>query len=84
MLGLGESMEELRTTLQDLKRAGCSMLTLGQYLRSSMENPPVARFYTPEEFDDMKSLAESMGFEAVLAGPMVRSSYHAGELSGRS
>jgi len=83
MLGLGESMDQVRDTLEDLRRAGCSILTVGQYLRSRRENHPVERFYTPEEFDRVRELAESMGIERVLAGPMVRSSYHAGELSDR-
>ena len=83
MLGLGESMDQVRATLEDLRRAGCSILTAGQYLRSRRENHPVERFYTPDEFERVRELAESMGFERVLAGPMVRSSYHAGELSGR-
>jgi len=80
MLGLGESMDQVRATLEDLLRAGCSILTAGQYLRSRRENHPVERFYTPEEFERVRELAESMGFGRVLAGPMVRSSYHAGEL----
>lgn len=83
MLGLGESMDQVRATLEDLRRAGCSILTAGQYLRSRRENHPVERFYTPDEFERVRELAESMGFGRVLAGPMVRSSYHAGELSGR-
>lgn len=83
MLGLGESMDQIRATLEDLRRAGCSILTAGQYLRSRRENHPVERFYTPDEFERVRELAESMGFERVLAGPMVRSSYHAHELSDR-
>jgi len=83
MAGLGESMDDIRATMDDLRRAGCSILTVGQYLRSRRENHPVAKYYTPEEFNSIGAIAENLGFTSVLAGPMVRSSYHAGELSGR-
>ncbi len=83
MAGLGESIDDINATLQDLRRAGCSGLTVGQYLRSRKENHPVAKYYTPEEFESIRLLAESMGFARVLAGPMVRSSYRAGEPAGR-
>jgi len=77
MVGLGESVEEIRETLEDLKSAGCSLLTVGQYLRPGRDNPPVARYYTPREFEEIKSWALAMGFEGVESGPLVRSSYQA-------
>ncbi|MCF8079585.1 MAG: lipoyl synthase [Desulfobacterales bacterium] len=80
MLGLGETEEEVRETLADLREAGCRMLTLGQYLQPSKDHLPVARYVTPEEFDAWKKAAEKMGFSQVASGPLVRSSYHAGEL----
>ena len=80
MLGLGETDEEIGQTLQDLLNAGCSMLTLGQYLRPSLEHLPVQRFVPPEEFDRWKDTALKMGFAMVASGPFVRSSYHAGHL----
>jgi lipoic acid synthetase len=80
MLGLGESFEEIRSTLKDLIAAGCRILTLGQYLQPSKAHLPVERFITPEEFDNLKSSALEMGFSDVASGPFVRSSYHAREL----
>jgi lipoic acid synthetase len=82
MLGLGETEDEIRTTLADLRNAGCRMITLGQYLQPSKAHLPVARYVTPEEFDAWKKAAEKMGFSQVASGPLVRSSYHAGELFG--
>ncbi len=80
MLGLGETEEEIRETLADLRQAGCRMLTLGQYLQPSRAHLPVARYVAPEEFDAWKTAALEMGFSQVASGPLVRSSYHAGEL----
>ena len=80
MLGLGESFEEIRSTLKDLIEAGCRILTLGQYLQPSKAHLPVKRFIPPEEFDKWKSSALEMGFSEVASGPFVRSSYHAKEL----
>ncbi|MBN1436030.1 MAG: lipoyl synthase [Sedimentisphaerales bacterium] len=77
MLGLGETDEEIRQLLHDLRSAGVTMLTIGQYLRPSEQNRPVAKFYPPEEFDVIRQIAEDMGFNHVAAGPFVRSSYHA-------
>ncbi len=79
MVGLGESRDEVLETMRDLRGAGCDLLTIGQYLAPSQEHHPVARFYTPEEFDDLRQTAESMGFIQVASGPLVRSSYHAAE-----
>ncbi|MBX7220435.1 MAG: lipoyl synthase [Blastocatellia bacterium] len=79
MLGLGETREELLETMQDLRLADCDILTLGQYLRPSMRHLPVERFYTPEEFAELKVRGMEMGFKYVESGPLVRSSYHAHE-----
>ncbi len=77
MLGLGESIEEIKQVMQDLRDHGCRMLTLGQYLQPSRHHLAVERFVTPAEFDDLAVVAKEMGFEHVASGPMVRSSYHA-------
>jgi len=80
MVGLGERRDEIRDVFGDLREAGCDILTIGQYLSPSAEHVPVERFVTPEEFDELKRVAESMGFSAVASGPFVRSSYNAGNL----
>jgi len=77
MLGLGESADELRRTLLDLRGAGCEYLTLGQYLAPSAAHEPVARYLSPFEFSEWAHEARSMGFKDVAAGPLVRSSYRA-------
>jgi len=77
MVGLGETREEINEALGDMRGAGVQMVTIGQYLRPSKENYPVQKFYTPEEFDEIRRQAEQMGFVHVAAGPFVRSSYHA-------
>ncbi|MCU7945261.1 MAG: lipoyl synthase [Candidatus Thiodiazotropha sp. (ex Cardiolucina cf. quadrata)] len=77
MLGLGENKDEVLSVLQALRQQGCEMLTLGQYLQPSIDHLPVARFVTPEEFEQLGTIAEEMGFSSVASGPMVRSSYHA-------
>jgi lipoic acid synthetase len=79
MLGLGETAEELAVALADLRRAGCDILTLGQYLQPTLKHLPVVEFVPPEKFAEYKQLAEGMGFAHVASGPMVRSSYHADE-----
>jgi lipoic acid synthetase len=79
MLGLGETREEVMKTLTELKRKGCQYLTIGQYLRPSKDHLPVARFVPPGEFQDLAEVARSMGFKAVAAGSLVRSSYRAHE-----
>lgn len=81
MLGHGETEAEILETLQDLRSVGCDRLTLGQYLRPSLEHLPVAKYWTPEEFDRLGQRATEMGFSQVRSGPLVRSSYHAGENS---
>lgn len=80
MLGMGESDEEIVQALDDLVRAGCELLTLGQYLAPSAKHHPVARFITPAEFEDVAAKAGSMGFKGVASAPRVRSSYKAAEL----
>jgi lipoic acid synthetase len=77
MLGLGEEPDEISQVMQDLRKHGCDMLTLGQYLQPSRDHLPVARYVTPAEFERWRELGESMGFVNVASGPMVRSSYHA-------
>jgi lipoic acid synthetase len=77
ILGLGEEREELVRTLCDLREAGVSLLTLGQYLRPSARHLPVARYYHPDEFAELARVAQALGFTHVEAGPLVRSSYHA-------
>jgi lipoic acid synthetase len=79
MCGLGEDWDELLGAMRDLAAAGVGILTLGQYLRPSIGHLPVARWYTPEEFEELRRTGLSMGFRHVEAGPLVRSSYHAWE-----
>ena len=81
MVGLGEGTDEIMTTLRDLRRVGCKLLTIGQYLRPSVAHLPVARYYTPDEFAHLRAEALALGFGHVESGPLVRSSYHAGEQS---
>lgn len=80
MVGLGETADELRQTLVDLREAGCSIVTIGQYLQPTPEHTPIARFYEPAEFDFWAAQAREIGFPSVASGPFVRSSYHAGEV----
>ena len=77
MLGLGETQEEVVRTLADLRRVDCQRLTLGQYLRPSLAHMPVARYWTPAEFEQLGRVARELGFGQVRSGPLVRSSYHA-------
>ena len=79
MLGLGETRDEVVQAMGDLREAGVRVLTLGQYLRPSDWHLPVQRFVPPEEFEDLRRIGESMGFLYVASGPLVRSSYRAGE-----
>jgi lipoyl synthase len=79
MLGLGEEWDEVISTLADLRKAGCAILTLGQYLRPSAAHLPMARYYHPDEFARLKAESLAMGFTHVESGPLVRSSYHAHE-----
>jgi len=77
MLGLGETLDEVREVLRETRAIGVDILTLGQYLRPSRQHLPVARFVPPEEFAQLKEEALALGFPHVESGPMVRSSYHA-------
>ncbi|MCX7886611.1 MAG: lipoyl synthase [Verrucomicrobiae bacterium] len=77
MLGLGETNAEVLAVAADLRAHGCDILTLGQYLRPSARQLPVARYVTPEEFDELKTAALKLGFRHVESAPLVRSSYHA-------
>jgi lipoic acid synthetase len=79
MVGLGESHDELVATLEDLRSVDCQILTIGQYLRPTPAHAPMARYYHPDEFSELKSIALDLGFIHVEAGPLVRSSYHAHE-----
>lgn len=78
MVGLGETVEEVRSTLGDLRDAGCNIVTIGQYMRPSRKHHPVDRYYAPDEFEELRRHGEGLGLVAV-AGPRVRSSYLAGE-----
>lgn len=80
MLGLGETLQEVIDLMEDLRKADCDFLTIGQYLRPRSDRLPVVRFIPPEEFEEYKRTAKSMGFKAVASGPFVRSSYHASQM----
>ena len=80
MLGLGEERDEVLQVLDDMREANIDILTMGQYLQPSKKHHPVMKFWTPEEFDDLKYIAEKKGFGMVASGPLVRSSFHADEV----
>lgn len=81
MTGLGETTEELRQAMRDLRDAGCDVLTIGQYLQPTRDgHAPVARYYSPEEFDELGAFGRELGFVSVASGPFVRSSYNASEV----
>jgi lipoic acid synthetase len=77
MVGLGETHEELRATFVALRSVDCDILTIGQYLRPTLEHLPLERYYTPDEFAALRDEALALGFKHVESGPLVRSSYHA-------
>ncbi|MDX2212792.1 MAG: lipoyl synthase [Oculatellaceae cyanobacterium bins.114] len=79
MLGHGETEAEVIEAMQDLRQVKCDRLTLGQYMRPSLDHLPVQRYWTPEEFERLGAIAREMGFSHVRSGPLVRSSYHAGK-----
>ncbi len=81
MLGLGETETEVLTAMQDLRAAGCDILTLVQYLQPTLKHLPMVEFVSPEQFAKFKLRAETLGFVHVASGPMVRSSYHADEFN---
>ena len=80
MIGLGETFEDIEETLIDLKNAGCDILTIGQYIQPSKAHLEVSKYYTPEEYEKLKSLAGQIGIKHYQIGPLVRSSYRASEL----
>lgn len=79
MLGHGETETEIIEAMRDLRAVGCDRLTLGQYMRPSLDHLPVRQYWTPEEFDRLGDRARELGFSHVRSGPLVRSSYHAAE-----
>lgn len=79
MLGLGEQADDVREFMHDARAAGVHILTIGQYLRPSLDHLPIDRYVSPEEFDEWKRYGERIGFRHVESGPLVRSSYHARE-----
>jgi len=79
MVGLGENKDEILQVMDDLRSADVDFLTIGQYLQPSIKHYPLERYYKPEEFDDLKAIAESKGFLLVSSSPLTRSSYHADE-----
>lgn len=80
MVGLGETREEVVAVMRDLKKADCDLLTIGQYLQPSPKHHPVVSFFTPEEFDEYRTIGKELGFTEVASSPLVRSSYQAAEL----
>jgi len=84
ILGMGETIEEVKTALVDLHDAGCDLVTITQYLRPSVRHHPIERWVRPEEFVELSQFAEETGFLGVMAGPLVRSSYRAGRLWGQA
>lgn len=80
MVGLGETFEQIEETLTDLKDAGCDIVTIGQYIQPSKQHLEVAKFYTPNEFEQLQSLAQKIGIKHYQINPLVRSSYRAAEM----
>ncbi len=79
MVGLGETLDEVKETMRDLRSWGVNILTIGQYLQPSRKHLPIERYYTPGEFAELKAFGLEIGFSWVESGPLVRSSYHAAE-----
>ena len=77
IVGMREEREEVVDTMKDLRGVDCDLLTIGQYLRPSQNHLPIARYYTPMEFEELRVIGDSLGFKHVASGPLVRSSYHA-------
>ena len=80
MIGLGETFEQIKSTMHDLKNAGCDILTVGQYIQPSKEHLEVSKYYTLEEYETLKQMAKEAGFKNYQIGPLVRSSYNASGL----
>ncbi len=78
MLGLGETLEEIENTIYDLKKVDCDQITIGQYLRPSLNHLSVKKYWDPMEFEYLYRFSKDLGFKKVSSGPLVRSSYHAG------
>ena len=78
MLGLGENLDEIKNTIVDLKKINCNQITIGQYLRPSLNHLPVKKYWEPEEFKYIEKFSKQLGFNKVSCGPLIRSSYHAG------
>lgn len=79
ILGMGETLEEVKECMQDLASVGVSLLTLGQYLQPTSTHLPVKEYVVPQVFKDLRIYGKSIGFKGVFSGPLVRSSYHADE-----
>jgi len=79
MVGLGETLQEIKAAMDDLRSWNVDILTIGQYLQPSRKHLPISRYYTPEEFQELEAYGMKIGFQWVESGPLVRSSYHAGE-----
>jgi len=79
MAGLGETLEEIKETMADVRSWDVDILTIGQYLQPSKNHLPVARFYAPDEFEELRNYGLELGFRWVESAPLVRSSYHAAE-----
>ena len=78
MVGLGETLDEIKKTILDLKEVNCDQLTIGQYLRPSLNHLPVKKYWEPREFEHISNFSKQLGFQKVSCGPLIRSSYHAG------
>ncbi len=82
MIGLGETLDQIQRTFDDLKNSGCDILTVGQYIQPSKNHLPVLKYYNPDEYEILKKMAKDTGFKNFQIGPLVRSSYNAFEISG--
>ena len=80
MIGLGEDIEQIKQTIADLYSVNCDILTIGQYIQPSKEHLPVAKYYNPEEYEELKDIAKNIGIKYFQIGPLVRSSYNAAKL----
>lgn len=80
MIGLGEDIEQIKQTITDLYSVKCDILTIGQYIQPSKEHLPVAKYYNPEEYEELKDIAKNIGIKYFQIGPLVRSSYNAAKL----
>lgn len=80
MIGLGEDIEQIKQTITDLYSVNCDILTIGQYIQPSKEHLPIAKYYNPEEYEELKDIAKNIGIKYFQIGPLVRSSYNAAKL----